>query len=285
MADYYHVDGTLVPVEEATVSVRDRGFMYGDAAFETLRVYAGRPFAWKRHADRLRRTCETLGFADALPGREDLHERIVETVTANGLTDAYTKLSVTRGVQPGKLAPNSSVDPTIVVMVSELPRGGVDGKPVWSEPATVETVETRRIPDSAVPANAKTHNYLNGILARRESEGDEALLYSTDGYVTEGATSNCFFVRDGTLCTPTADLPLLPGVTRDEVLDIARQEGIPVETGRYQRSDITSATEVFLTNSTWEVRPVIALDSQSFEVGPLTQRLQRAYDERIESLY
>jgi branched-chain amino acid aminotransferase len=285
MAEFYHVDGDLVPVEEATVSVRDRGFMYGDAAFETLRVYAGQPFAWERHAARLRRTCETLGFAEAVPEATDLRERIVETVAANDLTEAYAKLSVTRGVQPGKLEPGEHVDPTIVVFVSELPRGGLDGERVWDGPATVETVDTRRIPDSAVPASAKTHNYLNGILARLEGEGDEALLCSTDGYVAEGATSNLFFVRDGTLHTPTTELPLLPGITREVVLDLAREEGIPVETGRYELPAVESATELFLTNSTWEVRPVAALDGESFGHGPVTRRLQRAYDERVEQLY
>jgi branched-chain amino acid aminotransferase len=285
MAEFYHVDGELVPVEEATINVRDRGFMYGDAAFETLRVYGGKLFAWERHAERLRRTCETLGFADALPDAAELRERIVETVTANDLTEAYVKLSVTRGVQPGKLEPDEHVDPTIVVFVSELPRGGPDGERVWDGPATVETVDTRRIPDSAVPATAKTHNYLNGILARLESGGEEALLCSTDGYVAEGATSNLFFVRDGTLHTPTTELPLLPGITRDVVLDLAREEEVPVETGRYELSDIESAMELFLTNSTWEVRPVAVLDGQSFERGPVTRRLQQAYDERVEQLY
>ena len=128
----FHVDGKLVPVAEATVNVRDRGFMYGDAAFETLRVYGGAPFEWEAHADRLRRTCGTLGFADALPPAEDLRGRVVETVTANDLSDAYAKLSVTRGVQPGKLTPDKAVDPTIVVFISPLPRGGVDGERVWN---------------------------------------------------------------------------------------------------------------------------------------------------------
>ena len=87
----YHVDGDLVPVSEATVNVRDRGFMYGDAAFETLRVYGGVPFEWAAHAARLRRTCETLGFADALPPAADLRERVAETVAGNDLADARSE--------------------------------------------------------------------------------------------------------------------------------------------------------------------------------------------------
>jgi branched-chain amino acid aminotransferase len=282
----YHVDGELVPAGEASVSVRDRGFMYGDAGFETVRVYGGTPFEWGAHADRLRRTCETLGFADALPPAAELRERVVETVEANGFADAYAKLSVTRGVQPGKLTPGERVDPTIVVIASELPRGGVDGERVWDQPASVRTVETRRMPDAAIPSHVKTHDYLNGILARLELDGeDEALLLSTDGHVTEGTTSNVFFVADGTLATPTTDLPLLAGVTRDVVFELARETGIPVETGRYAPADLAAADEVFLTNSTGEVWPVTALDGTAFEVGPVTRRLREAFDERVETLY
>ena len=167
----YHVDGDLVPAGEASVPIRDRGFMYGDAAFETLRAYGGDVFEWDAHADRLERTLDTLGFADAAPPREDLRARLDATLDANDLDDAYLKLSVTRGVQPGKLTPGTEVDPTVCVYVSSLPRGGRDAERVWDGPATVETVDTRRIADEALPADAKTHNYLNGILASTSGAG------------------------------------------------------------------------------------------------------------------
>ena len=284
----YSVDGELVPASAATVSVRDRGFMYGDAAFETLRVYGGTPFEWDAHIDRLQATCETLGFADAVPADTVLCERVDETLTANDLTDAYVRLSITRGVQPGKLTPSESVDPTVIVVVSDLPRAGVEGSRVYDGPATVETVETRRIPDDALPAAAKTHNYLNGILARlelRDSGADEALVRSLDGHVTEGATSNVFFVRDGHLHTPTADLPLLPGVTRDVVLSLAAEADVSVETGRYDPATVRAAEEVFLTNSTWEIRPVETVDGTAVGGGPVTDRLRGLFDERVEELY
>jgi len=284
----YHVDGELVPAEEATVNVRDRGFMYGDAAFETLRAYGGEIFAWDAHADRLERTCETLGFAEAIPPREDLRERIGETLTANDLADAYVKLSITRGVQPGKLTPEPRVDPTIVVQVAALPRGGVDGTAVWEEPATIATVDRQRVPDAAIPADAKTHNYLNGILARldlQDDQGavaDEAIMLDGDGHLMEGATSNLFFVADGVLKTPDTDLSLLPGVTRSIVLELARAEGLPVEEGRYRPGALRSADEAFLTNTTWEVRPVGAVDGDPVGAGPVTDLLGRLYDRRVE---
>ncbi|WIV66538.1 aminotransferase class IV [Natrialbaceae archaeon AArc-T1-2] len=278
----YHVDGELVPAGEATVSVEDRGFRYGDAAFETLRAYGGDLFEWPAHADRLERTCDVLAIDHGL-SRTDLRRRIDETLSANDLADAYVRLSITRGVQPGKLTPDPEVDPTVVVYVAPLPRGGLDGEPVWDGPATVETVSTRRIPDAAIPAAAKTHNYLNGILARTElTDGDEALLLDVDGHVAEGATSNVFFVDDGTLYTPTTDGPVLPGITREAVLELAMEAGISTHEGRYVPATVREADEAFLTNSTWELRPVASIDGVDIGGGPVADRLARLFDQCVE---
>ena len=278
----YHVDGELVDRTEATVSVDDRGFRYGDGAFETCRVYGGRVFLRERHFDRLRRSCETLGMPDAVP--EDIDERIDETLRANDLSEAYLRVSVTRGVQPGKLTPSETVDPTVVIYVDRLDRGGPDGSPVWDAPAVVESVETRRIPDASLPATAKTHNYLNGILARIELRGrdaDEALMCDTDGHAAEGATSNVFFVEDGRIRTPELG-SILPGITRETVIEAADRIGVPVETGRYSVERLRSADEAFLTNTTWEIRPIATLDGRAVGGGPTTDRLRAAYDELVE---
>lgn len=284
----YHVDGDLVPREDATVSVDDRGFRYGDAAFETCRAYGGEVFAWGQHRDRLEATCETLGMAEAVP--DDLTERVEETLAANDLDDAYVRVSVTRGVQSGKLTPKPATDPTVVVVVKPLPRGGLTGDRVWDGPATVQTVTTRRVPSNAIPADAKTHNYLNGIMARLElrrattedHQPDEALMRDQSGRVQEGTTSNLFFVSDGVLKTPERG-ELLPGITREHVLDIARGESFPVETGEYDLDDVREADEAFLTNSTWELRPIESIDGIAIGTGPITTLCQRLYDERVDA--
>jgi branched-chain amino acid aminotransferase len=281
----YHVDGELVPADEATVSVRDRGFMYGDAVFETLRAYGGDVFRWDAHADRLAGSAEALSLEHGL-GSDELERRVGETLRANDLEDAYVKLSVTRGVQPGKLTPNEDVDPTVVVQVKPLPRGGVESEPVWDAPATLQTVKTRRVPDGAIPSRAKTHNYLNGILARLElrvSDADEAVLLDGDRHLAEGATSNLFFVDGDALCTPSLDGPVLPGITRAEVLDIAESEDIPVREGAFAPDDLRDAEEAFVTNTTWEVRPVGTVDGVEVGGGPLTELFRRVYDERVEA--
>ncbi len=279
----YHVDGELVPAEEATVSVEDRGFQYGDAAFETMRAYGGSIFEWAAHAERLAGSCETLGIDHGLSDAE-LRDRIRETLDANDLADAYVKLSISRGVQEGKLTPRPDADPTVVVIVKELPRGGVEGAAVWDQPATVQTTKTRRIPDNALPADAKTHNYLNGILARRElvAGADEALLRDAEGNVAEGAASNLFFVGEDGIHTPSLDGPVLPGITRDVVIDLADEADIPVYTGSYAPDDVRNAEEAFLTNTTWELRPIESVDGIEVGGGPVTNLLSRLFDERVE---
>lgn len=287
----FHVDGEVLAEDEATVNVHDRGFLYGDAVFETLRVYGGTVFEWAAHERRLRHSAERLGFADAVP--EDLHERVRETLAANDLAEGYVRLSVTRGVQSRGLAPDSTTDPTVVVIVGDLPRGGLDGQSVWGEPARVQTVKTRRAPDAALPADAKTHNYLGGILARLELEraataqyrADEALVRDPEGFVAEGTTSNVFFVSEGVLKTPSLDGPVLPGVTRGVVHDLAAGEDFPTETGSYTPTEIREADEAFLTNSTWEICPIAAVDGVPVGDGPITRLLIRLFCERVERIH
>ena len=286
-----HLNGELVPAEEAAVSVHDRGLRYGDGAFETLRAYGGRVFAWEAHAARLERTCETLGFADAVPSAATLQERVLATLEANDLADAYVRVTITRGEQAGKLTPAPDPAPTVIVVARSLPRGGLAGDPVWDEPAVLQTVRTRRIPDAAIPADAKTLNYLNGILARLELQraatdefaADEAVMRDGEDTVLEGATSNLFVVDGGRLLTPSAELDLLPGITREIVLELAREEDFPVETGRFGLDTLRDADEAFLTNTTWEVRPVGVVDGIDLERGPITSLLRRRYAERVEA--
>ncbi|WP_080506163.1 aminotransferase class IV [Halorubrum sp. BV1] len=322
----YHVDGDLVPADEATVSVEDRGFAYGDAAFETLRAYGGEVFRWDAHAARLAGTCETLGLDHGVADAE-LKARIDETLAANTLDDAYVKCSITRGVQSGTLDPRPDVDPTVVVIAKPLPRGGVgagderagengankDGVgdemagengvgAVYDGPAALQTTKTRKPSSRAFPADAKTHNYLNGILARLElrvTGADEALMLDPEGNVAEGATSNVFFSDGTALKTPSLDGPVLPGITRRAVIEIAEEEGIPVEEGAYAPDAVREAEEVFLTNSTWEIRPVATVDGIAVggtggertgggadaAAGPLTTLLSRLFDRRVEERY
>lgn len=283
----YHVNGSLIEEDEATINVQDRGFLYGDAAFETLRAYNGRVFEWEAHAARLRETCNTLGIDHSLTSTE-LHDRIIETLTANSLSEAYVRLSITRGMQPGKLTPAEAVSPSVVILVKRLSKSGTAGTRPWDEPAGTSITDTRKIPDEAVPASLKTHNYLNGILARlelRDKAADESILLTTEGVLAEGATSNIFFVDDGILYTPSEASTILPGITRDVVIKLARSLGIPVEIGKFNPSRLTESEECFLTNTTWEIRPIGSVGTTEFETGPITNTLISEFNEYVDRRY
>lgn len=281
-----NVDGELVPEADATVHVRDRGFLYGDALFETLRAYGGEIFAWPQHWERLDRGCETIALHHGFAGQH-VRDEIERTLAANELEDAYVRLSITRGRQSGRLAPRGPTDATLVIIVEPLPRGGIGGTEVWDEPAICAMTTHRHVADAALPAHLKSHNYLNGILARIEAnshDADEAILLDGEGYLTEGTITNLFFVTDGTLCTPSLDAQaVLPGVTRAVVLDVAGEADLPVRIGSFRPDDLATADEVFLTNTTWEIRPVERVDEHTYSVGPISTRLAQAVDELIET--
>ena len=288
----YHVDGEIVPAEEASVSVTDRGFRYGDAAFETVRAYGGELWRWDAHVDRLFGSLEALGMpADDLGlSSLDLEARVRDTLRANDLADAAVRLSVTRGETAGFAPPSpAETEPTVVVVVAPLPRGGRPdrgGESTWEGPATLQTVSVRPVPDRAIPADAKTHNYLNNVLARAETRvtgADEAVLLDDEGHVAECSTANLFLVADDAIRTPSLSGPVLPGVTRAEVLDIAREEGFPVEEGTYAPDDVRDADEAFLASSIRELRPVGTYDGVEVGGGPVTTLLSRLYDERVEA--
>ncbi len=285
MTGWAYVDGTITPTDEAVIPIRDRGWLYGDAVFETIRVYGETPFAWQAHLERLGRSAAAIGLSP-VPDDAALWHAIESTLDAAGYHDAYVRLSVTRGVQSGRLTPQVPASPTVVILIEPLPRGGVTGESVWHEPASVTVAHTRRVPTAAVPAYAKTHNYLNGIIARleaRQSGTDEALLLDLADRVMEGATSNVFIVDGGVLRTPRVeDRAVLPGITRSTTLSIADELGIAISEEDLSVADLHAAEECFLTNSTWELRPVTAIDGTSFPVGPVTETLAQGYRERVE---
>jgi branched-chain amino acid aminotransferase len=279
-----HVNGTLVPANEATVSVHDRGFRYGDAVRVELRAYGGSVFEWHRNDERLRQAASELGFEETVP--EDLRKRLDETLAANDLDDAHLDVSITRGVGGG-LTPRHDSELTVVITAEERPRGGLDGTRTWDEPALVQIVKTRAISERAIPAAGATHARLDGVLARRELErastdayhADEALVRDAEGNLVGGAASSVFFVDDGTLKTPALNVQR---PTREVVLDLAREEYFPVEAGEYAPADVRGADEAFLANPAWELRPIARADGVAVGAGPVTRLLTRLFDEYVE---
>ena len=278
------VDGQVTPAADATIPVTDRGFMYGDGVFETLRVYGGQVYGWEQHRQRLRHGCELLHI-DLGADNDTLEAWVDALLTANDLSEAYLKIMVSRGVTGGRLRPTHDAGGTVVIVCEPMERGGLAGEPPWKTPASCAIVDTQRTPDAVIPSGLKPLAYLNGIIAHLEAPAwtDEPLLLDGGGNIVEGTVSNLFMVDGEGVHTPPADGDLLAGVTRAMVCELAAAEGLPVKQEPISRERVYAADEVFLTNTTWEVRPVDRIDAVQYDLGPVTALLQHRYDAEIES--
>jgi len=254
--------------DEVRISTLDRGFLYGDAVFETLRCYDGTPAFVERHVSRLNDALGATGI-DASFDVSSVEER-VSLVTDGFAGDAYVRLTVTRGERDGLLAPTED-EPTVVAYAKPLERRHYP-------PATVEIVtEPRPI---GVLARRKTGCYLPNVLAKGETsaDSDEALMLA-DGSVASGAVSNVFVVRDGRVETP--EKRIRRGVTREVALDIAEDRGYETHE---RETTVEEADTVFLTNTTWGVRPVESVDGRRYDAEhPVVEELADAYLERATS--
>ncbi|MBI3621886.1 MAG: aminotransferase class IV [Nitrospirae bacterium] len=273
------VNGRLQPAADARVSIFDRGLLYGDGIFETFRIYDGRPFRFNDHWRRLQRSTRSIGLR--LPHTAAWFHRQIDTLLdANLLTDALVRLTITRGAGPAGLEPPTTVAPTIILFAR--PFAGYP-KILYQRGLTVIIASIRRPPPSATPPYAKSLSYLGGILAKREAVqrgANDALLLSVEGHVCEGTTSNLFFVRAGTLYTPSVQTGLLQGITRQVVLELARRLKIPVRQGLFLPKTLLAANELFLTNTSYEVMPVVKVDGRRIgtgKPGPVTRRLHQAF--------
>lgn len=258
------VDGCLYPADAPVLRADDRGFLYGDGAFETLRLVHGRPAHLDRHLARLGSTLAALGIAAPAPGR--IAGELAALVAANGLGDGEgaARVSVSRGTSAGPRPGEGR--PTVVVSAGPLPARVVARR----AGARLRLVEG---PARAV-AGHKTLCYLPGVLALGTVAPDEEPVWVVGDAVLEGATCNVFAWIDGRLCTPPADGRLLPGVAR-AVLCAAGAVEAPID-----RAALGRAEAVFITSALLPVAPVVAIDGVAFNPGPpgLLARLRAALD-------
>lgn len=283
---YLSTVGRPVDPGEATVSVFDRGFLYGDSVYETLRTAGGRPVELARHLDRLRRSAAGIGleipFTDAA-----LRAAIAETHVAAGNPDSYVRVIVTRGTGPLMLDPRVSGAPLLVVLVQalKLPEPGL-----YEAGLSVRIVDVHKISARSLDPSLKTGNYLNSIQALRQataSAAEDAILCSPAGDVAEGATSNVFMVRAGELVTPALATGLLEGITRALVLTLADELGLVCSERKIWPDELRAADEVFLTSSVRGAMPVTRLDGQPVGaggVGPVTRRILTRYQRYIDAV-
>jgi branched-chain amino acid aminotransferase len=273
------IDGVLAPAGEARISVFDRGFLYGDSAFEVMRTYDKRPFREAAHLDRLRRSCERLLISLTLSNPQ-LSEIIASAISASRLAECYVRVMVTRGVGPMNIDLAQANEPSILVFALELSPLPAS---VYETGIGVGLSRAARATDGTRAAGAKTSNYLGSVLALHEVKqrgAQEALILGPSGEVIEGATSNVFVVQQGQLLTPPIDAGILAGITRQTVLELAAELQLVVRETPLHPSDLYRADEVFITSTVREVVPVVRVDDKVIgdaRPGPITARVLAAY--------
>ncbi len=279
MAAAVYVNGRITSKAEAMISVYDHGYLYGDGVFEGIRVYGGRVFKLEEHLDRLYSSARQIMLSIPLD-RVAMREAILQTVRATGLRDAYIRPVVSRG--PGDLGidPRKCPAPTVIIIADAIQ---LYPKEAYERGLRMITATVRRPAPDALNGRIKSLNYLNNILARIEANQagvDEALMLTADGYVCECSADNLFVVAGGQVWTPAPHLGLLQGVTRDVVLELARDLGIPAAERVFTLYDVYAAEECFLTGTGAELGPVVEIDGRQIGPGlpgPVTTRLVAAF--------
>jgi branched-chain amino acid aminotransferase group I len=289
MENIVYLNGSLLPFVEAKISVSDHGFLYGYGLFQTMRAYHGKLFLLDRHLKRLYEAAEVIGMRPKLDGI-DLEQACIETLAANKHKEARVRLTVTNGEGLAIPWTDRGGAPNVVVTVvpyTPLPRE------TYTHGFRVGIASVRRMKQSVV-SSMKSINYLLNVIARMEATAkglDETILLNDDGYIAEGGGSNIFFVRESKLVTPSLDSGIIPGVTREVVIELAAALGIAATEGTVGLGVINKADEAFMTNAIIEVMPVVSVQDESGSVitigggkpGKVTQRLMAAYREKVES--
>jgi branched-chain amino acid aminotransferase len=281
MREWVSLNGRLMPAERAQVSVFDSGLMQGIGLFETMRAYHGRVFRLERHLARLLGSARALGWS-VLPDPERLREDVEQVVGATEQEDSRVRLTVTTGT----LRPNEREVPELTVIATASP-GAKYPDECYTQGVTLLVPGYRQGGDDPT-AGHKTTAYFSRLASLREAHargGFEALWLTYDGQVAEGAISNVFAVCGERVLTPPPDTPVLPGITRATVIELAVALDIPVREQRLTLPELVEADEVFLTNSLMEIMPVVRVEREpigSEKPGTTTAQLYQAYADLVE---
>ena len=279
------LDGKLVDEAEAKVSVFDHGLLYGDGVFEGIRFYNGRVFRLEEHIRRLFDSARVILLE--LPwSLEEICKFTCETVAANGLTDGYIRLVVTRGSGGLGLNPYLCPKPSMFIIAATIQ---LYPEEHYTNGLSIITCATRRPAPGAQMPQVKSLNYLNNIMAKIEaiqSNALEAMMLNEQGYIAECTGDNVFIIKDGTLLTPLISDGALDGITRRVIMELSGKLGVPVIERSLTRYDVYIADECFLTGTAAEVVPVVALDRRKIgtgKPGPFTGRFMTAFKELAHS--
>ncbi|SFM68005.1 branched-chain-amino-acid transaminase [Methanolobus profundi] len=274
---YYN--GDFVPKSQATTSVYDHGFLYGDGVFEGIRAYNGRVFKLREHVDRLYDSAKAIALEIPMT-REEMEEAILETLRKNNLTDAYIRPIVSRGVGDLGLDPRKCPKPNIFIISQEW--GAMYGD-LYEVGLTGVTVSVRRNSCDALSPNIKSLNYLNNILAKIEANekgGDEAIFFDQNGYLSEGSGDNIFIIKNGKVYTPPT-INNLKGITRATAIELLADMGIETHVENLGMFDLYTADEIFVTGTAAEAAPLVKVDGRPIgdgKPGPITGKMVEAFE-------
>jgi len=274
-----YVDGRYVPKEQAVVSVFDHGFLYGDGVFEGIRAYDGVVFRLDEHLLRLYQSAKTIGLEIPITQAE-MEQVVLETVRRNNLQDSYIRLVVSRGYGDLGLDPRKCPKPTIVCIASTIT---LYPEVMYQNGLEVVITSTRKNRPDVLSPRVKSLNYLSNIMARQELNRTgvpEGIMLTVDGYVAEATADNIFMVSKGIIYTPPKFIGILEGVTRNAVINLAKQAGLEVREEVFTAHDLYNADEVFLTGTAAELIPVTKIDGRIIndgKPGDITKQLTAAF--------
>jgi branched-chain amino acid aminotransferase len=280
-----YIDGKYCDEKNARLSVLDHGLLYGDGVFEGLRAYNGRVFKLSEHIDRL--FCSAKAILLTIPmTHSEMMQAVLAACRRNRLRDGYIRLVVTRGVGSLGLSPLRCQHPSVIIIAGKIQLYPPE---LYQRGLEIITVPTTRNLHSALNPAIKSLNYLNNILAKIEALNggcEEAVMLNAEGFVAECTGDNLFIVKGGQLLTPPLSAGALHGITRAAVLELARENRMPVSEPNLTRYDLFNADECFLTGTGAEIIAVVKIDGRvigSGKPGPVTGRLVAQYRALTES--
>lgn len=272
------LNGQFVSEAGAFISVNDRGFLYGDGLFETMRVAAGRPFRMAQHLERMVRGAEFLKIKPPLSPKE-LEKLAGQLIEKNGMPESILRVTLTRGPGLRGYSSKNSGPPTLVMTLHPLPLQNPDEPLQWSL-----VTSSFRIPASDALSSFKTSSKILNVAARGEAEergADEALLLNTNGEVAETSGGNLFWVFQDKICTVPSGRGVLPGITRAIVLEICQALGLATNKRVIKPEHLRQAEGVFVTNSALGIVPVVAFDGEPVAPSPLVDQIATAYNDML----
>ncbi len=271
----------------AEISVLDHGFLFGDSVYEVVATHGNKPCFLEQHLERLRNSA--VGISLEIPYDDEWFvEQIDRTVQLANFDESYIRIIVTRGVGEIDIDPSSCDRPNIIIITA--PAKVYSGQ-YYENGIDLALVSVKRNAREALNPGIKTGNYLNNILAKMEATrqgAQDALMLNAQGNLTEGTTSNFFFVNGGKLFTPSLDCGILSGITREMAIQLALENGVPLEEGHWPPEELSQAEEAFVTGTVKKIMPATRLDGKPIgngKPGPITLRFMRLYDRLLDEKY